>query len=126
MSVTHSSHLGDLPSGHPAHNDTAVFHGCLLSHSCATLHLPSTYALAQSLKRHKPTKDCEIISDKLTCPSSSYHKTRAVKEGVFASLSSYEIILQLLFFIFQFHDSLFLSVFTERQSRKVLHECTSQ
>lgn len=102
VSVTRSSRLGDLPSGHPTHNDTAVAAPRLTSVACwvTAEHLPSIYALAQSLKRHKPTKDCEIISNKWTSPSSSQHKTRPAKEGVFASLRSYGIILQILLFIF--------------------------
>lgn len=38
------------------------------------------------------------------------------QRGVFASQRSYDIILQILLFIFQFHDSLFISLFSQKGS----------
>ncbi|KAL1280327.1 hypothetical protein QQF64_014927 [Cirrhinus molitorella] len=81
---------------------STVGFSCLLSHCEATLHLPSIYASAQSLERHKPTKGCEIISDKCTRLPYSQHKARTPKEGAFASLRSYIVycLITIYFFFF--------------------------
>lgn len=105
---------------------STVGFSCLLSHRDATLHRPSIYALAQSRKHHKATKDCEMISDRCTHLPYSPSKTRTPKEVAFASLRSHDIILQHSFTVWSPSISFSFCLLTERQSRKVLHECTSQ
>lgn len=86
---------------------STVGFSCLLSHRDATQHLPSIYALAQSLRRYKATKDCEIISDRCTRLPYYENKTRTSKEVAFAR--SYDIILQHSFTVWSPPISFFLS-----------------